>query len=209
MVFLIELAMFVMTGLLLVHAIRSRSPQFALFFWQTGMALGLMREIAMSHLSGLYTYGDFILTIGGFPVVIFLLWPNLAYISWEWSNNFLGKEYFHERAMGQHLPLIFLTMILASFLFESLFHQFRLIQWTLDPIIPVMLGSIPLLAPFAYGFTGVVFIKTFKMLWNRPGESRSSILAKLNLIQPIGILIIMGLMMVTNLLIVLIFTDRM
>ncbi|MCF7808501.1 MAG: hypothetical protein K9M49_07720 [Candidatus Marinimicrobia bacterium] len=209
MIFLIELALFIMTGLLIFHAIRSRSAQFALFFWQAGMVLGLLREVAMAKLSGLYTYGDFILTIGPVPFAMLLLWPNLAYISWEWANNYLGKEYFHERAMGQHLPLIFLTMMLASFLFESLFHQFQLIQWTLDPAIPIMLGSVPLLAPFAYGFTGLVFIKTFKILWNRPGESRFSVLTKLILVQPIGVLIIMGLLMITNLLIVLIFIDKM
>lgn len=206
MIWLTELAIFLMTGLLLVHAIRSRSQQFAVIFWVSGFVLGLLREVSMSVVSDLYDYGDFIAWIGPIPLMLLLLWPNLVYISWEWSNNFLGSEYFHERAMGQHLPLIFLTMVLASFLFESLFSQFHLIRWTLDPVIPYILGAIPLMAPFAYGFTGVVFMKSFKIMWNRPGESRTSIFTKLLFLQIINVLIIMGLLLISNLLIVLFFS---
>ena len=152
MIWLIELLIFVMTGLLLFHAIRSRAPQFAFIFWGAGMVMGLFREIAMSKISELYTYGDFLLTISGIPFMFILLWVNLSYVSWEWSNNFLGSEYFHEKSMGQHLPLIFLTMILSSFFFEALTSQFHLIQWKVDAVMPMMWGSTPLLAPFSYGF---------------------------------------------------------
>jgi len=206
MIPLVELAIFGMTGLLLVHAISSRSPQFALIFWLCGVVLGLLREIAMSYLSGLYGYGEFSLKLGAIPLVLLLLWPNLVYISWEWVNNFLKKEYFHEGAMGEHLPLIFLTMMLASLLFESLFHQFDLIQWNIDPVMPFILGAIPLLAPFAYGFTGVVFIKSFKYWWNQPGQTRGMIFSKLIIMQPINILIIMGLLLISNLLIIVVFS---
>lgn len=206
MIWLIELSIFLMTGILLVHAIRSRSPQFALMFWVSGIFMALLREIGMSMLSGLYHYGDFIGMIGPVPLVIMLLWPNLIYVSWEWTNNFLGREYFREKSMGEHLPLIFLTLMLASFLFESLFHQFHLIRWTLDPIIPYLLGAIPFMAPFAYGFTGVVFLKVFKTIWNRPEQTRSTTFTQLILLQPIVILIFMGLMLITNLLTVLVFT---
>jgi hypothetical protein len=195
-----------MTAILLIHAITSRSPQFALFFWLSGGIMALMREIAMSTLSGLQGYGDFTLKIGTIPLIMLLLWPNLIYISWEWANNFLRKEYFHEQNMGQHAPLIFITMVFASILFESLFYQFDLIHWNVDPIVPFILGIIPMLAPFTYGFTAVVFMKSFKLLWNLPNQTRSVMLSKLILIQPVNILIIMGLLLITNLLIVLVFS---
>jgi hypothetical protein len=202
MTWLIELLIFVMTGALIFHAMGSRSPQFALIFWSSGVVMGLFRELALSQISELYTYGNFSLSILGVPFVFLMLWTNLAYVSWEWTNNFLGTEYFHSKSFDQHLPLIFMTMILAAFFFEALLSQFQLIQWKTDTM-PTLWGNTPVLAPFSYGFTAVVFLSGFKYLWNQPQQSWPVVAVKLISIQPMVVLIIMGLLFLTNLLIIL------
>lgn len=204
MVWLIELLIFMMTGLLVFHAIRTRSPQFTLIFWLSGLIMGLLRELALSKVSELYVYGDFTLTIIGIPFIFLLFWTNLAYVSWEWSNSYLGTEYFHAKGWDQHLPLIFLTMILASFFFEALLSQYQLIQWQLDST-PRLWGNTPVVASFAYGFTGVIFMRSFKLLWDRPHEGWLTVALKLAAVQPLGVLVLMGLLFIMNLSINLIF----
>jgi len=205
MIWLLEFLIFAMTGLLLVHSILSRSLQFTLIFWSAGLIMGFLREMALSKISGFYSYGDFVLTLVGIPFVFLLLWTNLCYISWEWSNSYLGTEYFQSRGWDQHLPLIFLTMILSAFFFEALLSQFHLIRWQLDAM-PMLWGNTPVLAPFTYGFTGVIFMKTFKILWDKPHQSWPLVTSWLVLIQPLVVLALMGSLFITNLIIILVFS---
>jgi len=187
MIWLLEFLIFAMTGVLLLHSILSRSKQFTIIFWSAGLIMGLLREIALSGISGYYLYGDFVLTIGGIPFIFLLFWTNLSYLSWEWSNNYLGTEYFQSKGWDQHLPLIFLTMMLASFFFEALLSQFNLIRWNLEAM-PSLWGNTPVLAPFTYGFTGVLFMRSFKLLWDKPHQSWPLVALKLFAIQPLVVL---------------------
>lgn len=205
MVWLIELALILMTGLLVFHASRTRSPQFMLIFWTSGLIMSLLREIALVNISELYVYGDFHLSIFGIPLVFLLLWPNLCYVSWEWSNSYLGSEYFRAKSWDQHLPLIFVTLIFSSFFFEALLSQFQLIQWQVSNM-PALWGNTPVLAPFAYGFTGIIFMRSFKMFWDKPQQSWPMVALKLALIQPFLVLILVASLFITNWAIILVFS---
>ncbi|MCF7822974.1 MAG: hypothetical protein K9N35_02285 [Candidatus Marinimicrobia bacterium] len=205
MIWFLEFLIFAMTGILLVHSIITRSVQFTIIFWSAGAVMGLFREVALSKISEFYSYGDFVLTLGGIPFIFLLLWSNLSYVSWEWSNSYLGTEYFQTKGWDQHLPLIFLTMILAAFFFEALMSQFQLIHWQLDAM-PKLWGNTPVLAPFMYGFTGVIFLKSLKLLWDKPGQDWPTVASKIIMVQPLLILVLMGLLFFANLFIILIFS---
>lgn len=206
MVWLIELTLILMTGLLTFHAARTRSTQFMLIFWISGLIMSILREFALVKISEYYTYGDFHLTILGIPLVFLLLWPNLCYVSWEWSNGYLGMEYFHAKSWDQHLPLIFVTMIFVSFFFEALLSQYQLIHWQMDTM-PTLWGSTPALAPYAYGFTGVIFMKSFKILWDKPQQSWPIAAIRIAALQPLLVLVLVGSLFLVDRTIILIFAD--
>ena len=206
MVWLIELTLLVMTGLLALHAARTRSTQFMLIFWGSGLVMSILRELALVQISGLYIYGNFHVTFLGLPLVFLLLWPNLCYVSWEWGNSYLGQEYFHAKSWGNHLPLIFVTMLFASFSFEALLSQFELIQWQVESM-PALWGNTPALASYAYGFTGVIFMKSFKMVWNQQQQSWPITAMRLAALQPLLVLILMGSLFIVDRTIILIFAD--
>ena len=67
-------------------------------------------------------------------------------------------------------------------------------------------GKTPLLAPFAYGWTAVLFIKSLKILSREPKQNWQILVLKLSLAQPIVVLIVAGLLLLSNLAIILVFS---
>jgi len=206
MILLIELIILLMTPILVFHAIRSYSIEFAKIFWMSGLFLGALREFALVYVSGLYSYGEFNITIAGFPLVYLLLWSNLSYVSWQWSNNYLGLDYLKAQTWDHHLALIFGTMILIAFFMESFFSQYQMIQWQLSTSLKLW-GGVPVLGPFAYGFTSVFFMMSVKWaLRGNSGQTKVSLtLLKMMLSQPLVVLALAGLLFCLNILIILIF----
>ncbi len=205
MILLIESLVFIMTVALIIHASQTYTTRFVLMFWGSGVILGILREIAVVQYIGLYAYGEFNITALGFPLIYLSIWTNFAYISWQWANNFLETEYLKARAWDHHMPFIFLTSVLIAFFLEALFSMYGLIIWNIDSS-RLLWGSTPLLAPFAYGFTSIVFMSGVKVLSRETPQNWSVLSLKLILAQPITLLIILGLLLLTNLLIILIFS---
>lgn len=205
MILLIESLILLMALVLIVHARQHFSDRFVWMFWGSGMILGILREIALVKIVGLYSYGDFNLTILGFPLIYLILWTNITYIAWQWANNYLDREYLKAKPWDQHLPLIFLTGVLIAFFMEALFSMYGLIIWKIDASRMIW-GGTPLLAPFAYGFTAIAFISSVKVLSRETPQKWPTLALKLILAQPLAVLIILGLLLLTNLLIILIFS---
>lgn len=205
MIWLIELSIFLMTGILILHAKTVYNWSFISVFWISGIMLGLFREYAIASILKLYSYGDFHLTFFGFPIIYMLFWANIAYIGMIWSNNILDREYLKSQPFDFHLPLIFLTVSLIAFSFEALLSQYQLLRWNLDSIA-MLWGNTPLLAPFAYGWTAVLFIKSLKILSLQNQQNEQTLVLKLSLAQPLVVLILSGLLLLSNLAIILIFS---
>ena len=205
MIWLIELSIILVTGMLIFHAQSVYNKSFILVFWISGVVMGFLREIAFVRVGELYAYGDFHFSIQGIPLIAILMWTNFSYIGWQWSNNFLKRDYLEAKPFDYHLPLIFMTMALIAFFFEAFQSQYGLIQWNLDSIV-IQWGRTPLLVPFIYGWTGVAFIKSLKYLSQQPAQKWRLLTLKLALVQPIVVLIVIGLSFLSNLVIILLFS---
>ncbi len=167
--------------------------------------LGLLREFALVGILNIYSYGEFNIVLFGLPLIYTLFWTDIAYIGLTWSNNFLEREYLKAAPLEYHLPLIFLTTVLIAFFFEAFLSQYQLIVWHLDSS-SVVWGNTPLLAPFAYGWTGVLFIKSLKILSQEPQQSWQILVLKFSLAQPVVVLILSGLLLLSNLAIIVVFS---
>jgi hypothetical protein len=205
MIWLIEISILLVTLMLITHAKVYYDTAFMLVFWISGIVLGLFREYALSGIIEIYTYGNFHLTLFGIPLIYAMFWTNIAYIGLIWANNFLKREYLKAQPFDYHLPLIFLTMILISFFFEALLSQYQLLHWQLDSI-STLWGNTPLLAPFAYGWTAVLYIKSIKLLSLGPQRPWQILALKLSLAQPLVVLILAGLLLLSNLAVILVFS---
>ncbi|NQT63553.1 MAG: hypothetical protein HQ556_11385 [Candidatus Marinimicrobia bacterium] len=205
MIWLIEISIILVTAILVTHARNVYNLSFVKVFWISGMILGFLREYALSEIMKIYSYGDFHITLFGLPLIYTLFWTNIAYIGLTWSNNFLDHEYLKAKPFDYHLPLIFLTMVLISFFFEALLSQYGLLIWNLDSSSKLW-GNTPILAPFAYGWTSVLFIKSLKLLSKEPEQNWQVLVLKLSLAQPLVVLILAGLLLLSNLAIILVFS---
>jgi len=205
MIWLIEISIILVTLMLVTHARLIYQKSFVLVFWISGFILGFLREYALGGIMQIYTYGDFHFTLFGLPLIYTLFWTDIAYIGLIWANNFLKRDYLKAKPMDYHLPLIFMTTILISFFFEALLSQYQLMNWNLDST-SVLWGNTPLLAPFAYGWTAVIFIKSLKLLSHEPPQHWRVLVLKLSLAQPLVVLILAGLLLLSNLAIILIFS---
>lgn len=200
----LELILILATLPLIWHAIRSYSTEQAILFWVGGLFFGLWREIAMTQISGLYVTDGFHLTLFSIPLISLILWSNLSYISWQWVNNLQGRDYLEAHRWDQHQPLLFITMVALAFVLETGFRQFEMSRWIIDS--PKSLwGGTPLLAPFAYGFSGSLYLMGYKSLIQRSRPIWTSVSQSL-LVQAFLIIILMGLMLIMNTLIILIFS---
>ncbi|NQV29763.1 MAG: hypothetical protein HQ508_02645 [Candidatus Marinimicrobia bacterium] len=205
MILTIELLTLLTSVVLMIHAANQYNLQFVALFWTAGMVMGILREIAFSGIINLYQYGNFQLVLFGVPLIFWVFWTNLAYIAWQWSNNFLDSEYLKAKPWDHNLPLIFLSMVGLSFFFEAFFSQYNLIYWKIDSI-PMFWGQTPLMAPFAYGYTTLVFMSSLKILSKEASQAWQILSLKLLLAQPLVILAILGLLLITNLGIILVFS---
>lgn len=194
-----------MTGILICHAKTIYNGSFISVFWISGIFLGFFREYALANILKIYVYGDFHFTLFGFPIIYLLFWANIAYIGMIWSNNMLEREYLKAQPFDYHLPLIFLTVALIAFSFEALLSQYQLLRWNLDSSA-MLWGNTPLLAPFAYAWTAVLFIKSLKILSLQNQQKGEMLVLKLSLAQPLVVLILSGLLLLSNLAIILIFS---
>ncbi len=205
MIWLIEISIFLVTAILVIHARVFYNASFVLVFWASGFILGFLREYALAGVMDIYSYGDFHITLLGVPLIYTLFWTNIAYIGLIWANNFLKREYLKAQPFDYHLPLIFLTMVLISFFFEVLLSQYQLMNWHLDSN-SMLWGNTPLLAPFAYGWTAVLYLKSLKLLSQEPQQDWQILVLKLSLAQPLVVLILAGLLLLSNLSIILVFS---
>ena len=205
MIWLIELSIILVTVILVTHAKVFYNASFVLVFWIAGVILGFLREYALGGIMELYSYGDFHITLLGVPLIYILFWTNIAYIGLIWANNFLKRDYLKAKPLDYHLPLIFLTMVLISFFFEALLSQYQLREWNLDSN-SMLWGNTPLLAPFAYGWTAVLYVKSLKLLSKEPQQHWQILVLKLSLAQPLVVLILAGLLLISNLAIILVFS---
>ena len=205
MIWLIEISIVLVTVILIIHARNLYTPSFVRVFWVSGAILGFLREYALSDVMKIYSYGDFHLTVLGLPLIYILFWSDMAYIGLTWANNFLERDYLKAQPFDYHLPLIFLTMVLISFFFEALLSQYGLLIWKLDSSSKLW-GNTPILAPFAYGWTSVIFIKSLKLLSREPKQKWQMLVLKLSVAQPLVVLILAGLLLLSNLAIILAFS---
>ena len=205
MIILIEIILLAMTAILMIHARTQYSISFMKIFWISGFFMGLLRELAMVWMGGLYTYGNFHISLFGLPLVYGVLFSNFSYIAWQWSNNILGREYLRSEASDQNLPLVFLTMVLIAVFFETLLSQYDLIHWQVGSAKNLW-GKTPMLAPFTYGFTAVLFLMSIKLISKYPAVNWKLATAKVIGLQPVVIVALMGLLLVSNLLIIFVFS---
>ncbi len=82
----------------------------------------------------------------------------------------------------------------------------QVVQWRLAS--PKSLwGDTPLIAPFAYGITAVLYMKSVGYVIGTLSKNIHKTILKLLMLQPVVILIQLGLMLLLNLLIILVFAD--
>ncbi len=205
MTWLIEISIILVTGILIVHAVKAYNSAFVKVFWISGIILGILREYALGEIMNIYSYGDFHITLLGLPLIYTVFWADIAYIGLIWSNNLLEHEYLKAKPFDYHLPLIFLTAILIAFFFEALLSQYQLLIWHVASNTNLW-GNTPLLAPFAYGWTSVLFIKSLKMLSKESQQKWQILVLKLSLAQALVVLILAGLLLLSNLAIILVFS---
>lgn len=175
-------------------------------FWSAGMIFGLLKETALIKYAGLYTYSGFHLMLAEIPLVYVVLWSNLSYVGLMMSENYLGRGYLSAKPMDYHLPLVFLTLVLTSFMLDVLYSTQSLIEWHVDSRRGLW-SNTPILAPISMGFSAVVFLKSFKNVLQRSQRKNRSSLVPALAIQPVVVLILSALLLLTNLLIILIFPD--
>ena len=96
-------------------------------------------------------------------------------------------------------------MVLIAFFFEALISQYQLSVWNPDSN-STLWGNTPLLAPFAYGWTAVLFIKSLKLLSKESQQNWQILVLKLSLAQAPVVLILAGLLLLSNLAIILVFS---
>ncbi len=206
MIWLIELLVLSMTCLLMYHAQRREHTEFVKLFWISGLSMGFLREASLVGISDLYSYGDFHLTLFGVPLIYGVIWTNFSYVSWQWSENYLGRKYLGASAWDHHLPLMFITMVFIAFFFEVLLSQAQLIHWNLDAS-KTLWGGVPILTPFAYGFTAVLFMITLRWIVAKPTGNWQVSTLKLSALQPLSILVLTALLFLTNLAAIIVFAD--
>ncbi len=205
MILSIEIIVLVMTVILMLHSRQQYSASFVRVFWLGGAIMGVLREVAMVGLGAIYTYGDFKISIMGFPLIYIFLFSNLGYISWQWSNNYLQRDYLASQPWDNHLPLVFLTGVFFAFMFETLLSQYHLIDWQVDSVKNLW-GNTPLLAPFSYGFTTVVFLMSMKTSSGLKAGKWQLAPIKFVGIQPLVILSVHGILLIINLSIILVYS---
>jgi len=205
MIWMIELAIIAVTAMLIRHARVHYTRDFVLVLWSGGAMMGLLREYALSGVMHLYSYGDFHLTYVGLPLIYLVFWTDLGYIGLVWSNNFLDREYLKVKPFDHHLPLVFLTLVFFAFFFEAMLSQVDLIRWQVDSYSKLW-GGTPVLAPFAYGWTAVLFVKSLKILTLQKQQNLWQLALKFTLVQVPVVLMLGGLLLLSNLLIILVFS---
>ena len=201
----LEILLLLATLPLIYHSLRSVGGEQTYIFWSAGLVFGVTREYTIVFLAGLYSYQDFQLVLFEFPIIYLVLWSNFSYLARVWTNHLLGREYDTAQAWDYHQPIIFLVLVCISFVLETSFAQYQMIHWDVDSARPLWEGT-PLLAPFAWGFSGSLFLKGMKLMGKSAGKQLYMRVWNTSLIQPVLVLILMGLLLVINTLIVLVFS---
>jgi len=201
----LELILLLLTLPLIYHSVHKYGGERTYIFWSAGLVFGITREFTLSSIAGLYHFHDFLFVVRELPLIYMVFWTNMAYIAWQWSNNLLDRDYFASSSFDQHQPLIFLILVFISFMIETAFSQYGMITWNVDSV-KMLWENTPLLSPFAYGFSGSLFLKGLKIMSKHEGSPLVRRVWNTSIIQPVLILVLMGLLLLTNTSIVLFFS---
>ncbi|MCF7797643.1 MAG: hypothetical protein K9N11_10000 [Lentisphaeria bacterium] len=161
-----ELVIIGITGILLVHAIQEKSPEFALYFWLGGAWFGFIRELLVANYSHLYMYGGFTIWLFKVPVIFLVFWTNFTYVAFVWSENALNETVMKNgRSPGPNFyPLMFLILVVLGIMVEAFGSQFQMIYWQIDSPYTLW-GGVPVVIPFSYGLMGILYLAGFREIW--------------------------------------------
>jgi len=167
MILITELIIILSAGILLLHAGKDETHEFATLFWVGGGVMGFTREWVMTQYTHLYSYGDFSLSLNGVPLVFLLFWTNMAYVALRWSENILhGERYLEVNPANYFYPIVFLISCALAMMISAFGSQYDLIHWHFQSKL-MLWGKTPLAVSFEYGVVTVVYLSVFREVWRR------------------------------------------
>ena len=172
MIIFLEIASFVLTGILIFHSIRIRGIPFTLLFFVTGGILGILRENIIAAFFDLYQYntGAFTLWIGHAPAIFMVFWSFTVYISMSLSEQMISGDLPNGKRV---IPVILLSMIwmalYASFN-EAMASSFPMVLWKFSPSL-VIWGGAPVMVIFGYAGLAAIMLPVLYLIHRRPWKT--------------------------------------
>ncbi|MBN1883672.1 MAG: hypothetical protein JW885_16005 [Deltaproteobacteria bacterium] len=172
MIIFLEIASFVLTGLLIFHSVRVRGVSFTLLFFITGGILGVLRENAVAILSNLYQYNPamFTLWIGHAPIILMVFWSFTVYISMSLSERMVSGDLPNGRRVVPVIGLSMVCMGIYACFNEAMASSFPMILWKFHPDITVW-GDTPIIVIFGYAGLAAIMLTILYLIHRRPWKT--------------------------------------
>jgi len=172
MIIFLEIASFVLTGLLIVHSVRVRGAPFTLLFFITGAILGILRENVVAMLSDLYQYNSaaFTVMIGHAPAILMVFWSFTIYISMSLSERMVSGNLPNGKRV---IPIILLSMVcmgMYACFNEAMASSFPMVEWKFTPDL-VIWGDAPAMVIFGYAGLAAIMLAVIYLIHRRPWKT--------------------------------------
>jgi len=172
MIIFLEIASFVLTGVLIVHSVRVRGVPFTLLFFITGGILGVLRENSIAIFSDLYQYNTavFTLWIGHAPAILMVFWSFTVYISMSLSEQMVAGDLPNGRRV---IPVIGLSMVcmgMYACFNEAMASSFPMVLWKFRPDL-VIWGDAPVMVIFGYAGLAAIMLPVLYLIHRRPWKT--------------------------------------
>ena len=169
MILFLEIASFVLTGILIFHSVRVRGIPFTLLFFITGGVLGVLRENIIAAFSDLYQYNAavFTLWIGHAPAILMVFWSFTLYISMSLSERMVSGDLPSGKRV---IPVVLLSMVcmgIYACFNEAMASSFQMVLWKFSPILSIW-GDAPVMVVFGYAGLAGIMLPVLYLIHRRP-----------------------------------------
>ena len=172
MILFLEIASFILTGVLVLHSVRMRGVPFTLLFFITGGILGVVRENIIAAFTDLYQYNTavFTLWIGHAPAILLVFWSFTVYISMSLSEQVVSGDLPNGKRI---IPVILLSMVcmgIYACFNEAMASSFPMVLWKLQPDL-VIWGDAPVMVIFGYAGLAGIILPVLYLIHRRPWKT--------------------------------------
>lgn len=172
MIIFLEIASFVLTGILIFHSARVRGISFTLLFFTTGGVLGVLRENIIAAFSDLYQYNTavFTLWIGHAPVILMVFWSFTVYISMSLSERMVSGDFPNGRRVISIVLLSMVCMGIYACFNEAMASSFPMVLWKFSPDVAIW-GDAPVMVVFGYAGLAGIMLPVLYLIHRRPWKT--------------------------------------